>query len=156
MRLQAHEKVELALKKLVLSNPNLVARILIEPQHLRQDKSRPGDIVAMGMGSFLKDTAMECVIISGLAKSCLSNQAKSSDCSLRLAKKAKFVKDKKFSRSISSSAVMRLIPLAMNHLGLRGPHFQTILKEFATSVVTNPAGCSLLQGPFAISHKGAL
>ena len=97
---------------------------------------------------------MDCVIIFGLAKSCLSNQAKSSDFSLRLVvEKAKFMKDKKSSRPISSSAIMRLIPLAMNHVGLRGPHFQAILKEFATSVVTNSSGCSLLQGPFAFYHK---
>jgi hypothetical protein len=91
-RLRAHEKVKFAFKKLVLSNLNPggcafpSTSILIEPQHLRQDKSRPGDIVALGMGAFLKDTAMDCVIISGLAKSCLSYQAKSSDFSLRLAK----------------------------------------------------------------------
>jgi hypothetical protein len=95
------KKVKFAFKKLVLSNPNPgecgfpESSILIEPQHLHQDKSRPGDIVALGMGAFLKDTAMDCVIISSLAKSCLSHQAKCSDFSLQQAEKAKFLKDKK-------------------------------------------------------------
>ncbi len=44
----------------------------------------------------------------------------------------------------------------MNHFGLRGPHFQAVLKEFATIAVTKPEGCSLLQGPFALTHSGAL
>jgi len=97
-RLQAHEKVKYALKILVLSNPNpggcafRDSSILIEHRHLRQDKSRPGDIVALGMGVFLKDTAMDYLIVSGLAKSCLSNQVRSSDFSLRLAEKAKSLK----------------------------------------------------------------
>ena len=51
---------------------------------------------------------------------------------------------------------MRFIPLALNHFGLRGPHFQAVLKEFATIVVTRPEGCSLLRGPFALTHAGAL
>ena len=57
---------------------------------------------------------------------------------------------------MTDSATMRLIPLAMNHVGLRGPHFQAILKEFATLVVSNPAGCALLQDSFALTHKRAL
>ena len=51
---------------------------------------------------------------------------------------------------------MRLVPLALNHLGLRGPHFQAVLKEFASILVTKPEGCSLLKGPFALTHSGAL
>ncbi len=51
---------------------------------------------------------------------------------------------------------MRFVPLALNHFGLRGPHFQAVLKEFATIVVTKPEGCSLLQGSFALTHFGAL
>ncbi len=89
----------------------------------------------MGKGTYLKDTVMDCVVVSGLAKSCLSNQAQSSDFSLRLAEKSKFTKDTRSGCPVASSATMRLIPLAMNHLGLRGPHFQAILKEFATYVV---------------------
>ena len=52
---------------------------------------------------------------------------------------------------------MRFVPLALNHFGLRGPHFRAVLKEFATIVVTNkPEGCSLLRGPIALTHFGAL
>ena len=49
-----------------------------------------------------------------------------------------------------------MVPLALNHLGLRGGHFQAVLKEFATILVTRPGGCTLLQGPFALSINGAL
>ena len=113
-------------------------------------------MVALGKGIYLKDNATDCVIVSGLAKSCLSNQAKSYDFSLRLAEKAKFTKDRKFSYLVVSSATMRLIPKATYHLGLRGLRFKAILKEFAISVVTNPAGCSLFHGSFAVTHSGAV
>jgi hypothetical protein len=49
-----------------------------------------------------------------------------------------------------------LIPLALNHLGLRGGHFKAMLEKFATILVTNPGGCSLLQGPFALSINGVI
>jgi hypothetical protein len=51
---------------------------------------------------------------------------------------------------------MRFVPLAFNHMGLRGPHFQAVLKEFASILVTKPEGCSLLRGPFVLTHTGAL
>jgi hypothetical protein len=51
---------------------------------------------------------------------------------------------------------MSLVPLALNHFGLRGSHFQAVFKEFATIVVTRPEGCSLLQDAFALTHSGAL
>jgi hypothetical protein len=51
---------------------------------------------------------------------------------------------------------MRFVPLALNDFGLRGPLSQAALKEFATIVVTRLEGCSLLQGPFALTHSGAL
>jgi hypothetical protein len=51
---------------------------------------------------------------------------------------------------------MRLVPMTLYNLGLRGPHFQALLKEFASILVTKPEGCSLLQGPFALTHTGAL
>ncbi len=102
------------------------------------------------------DTAMDLIIASGLMKSCLSYAAKSSDFVLKGAERAKFIKDKRSVTPISSSSTMRLVPLALNHLGMRGPHFQAILKEFASIIVTRPEGCSLLSGPFALTHKGAL
>ena len=124
-------------------------------EHLRQGKSRPDDIVALGMGTFLKDTAIDCFVVFGLAISCLSNQAQSSDFSLGLVEKAKFTKDRRSSCLVASYAIMRLISLAMNHRGLRGPHFQRSSPR--TSIVANlAAGGSLLHGPFAVSHRGAL
>jgi hypothetical protein len=120
---------------LVLSNPSPggcafpSTNILTKPLHLRQDNAHPGDVVALGKGVYVKDNAMECVIVSGLVKSCLSNKARSSDFSLRLAEKAKFTKDNRSICDVASSATTRLIPLAINHHGLKGPHIQAILKE---------------------------
>jgi hypothetical protein len=51
---------------------------------------------------------------------------------------------------------MRFIPLAMNHLGLRGGHFNAAIREFATQRVMRPNGCTLMSGQFALSLYGAL
>jgi len=99
---------------------------------------------------------MDVIITSVLKKSCLSNASKGSDFVLRAAEVVKFRKDARSSGPILSSTTRRLIPLALNHLGLRGGHFRAMLKEFATILVTRPGGCSLLQGPFALSINGAL
>jgi hypothetical protein len=99
---------------------------------------------------------MDIVIASGLTKSCLSYSCKSYDYDLKVAKRAKFKKDKKLANPISSSSTIRFVPLAFNHMGMRGPHFQTVLQEFATIMVTKPEGYSLLQGPFVVTHTGAL
>ncbi len=78
-RLQAHEVVKKAMRDLVLSNANPggaafpASSVLIEPQHLRSDRSRPGDILALGRDVHRMDTAMDLVIASGLTKSCLSS-----------------------------------------------------------------------------------
>jgi hypothetical protein len=102
------------------------------------------------------DTAMDLVIASGLTQSCLSSSSKSSDFVLKGAERAKFMKDKRSVNPISSSSTLRLVPLALNHMGLRGPHFQALLKEFASILVTKPEGCPLLSGPFALTHTAAL
>jgi hypothetical protein len=161
-RLQAHEVLKLAVKRLVLSSYTPggsvypAASVLIEPQHLRQDRSRPGDIFAIGNGLHRKDVVMDLVITSVLQQSCLPNAAKGSDFVLRTAEAAKFRKDARSCGPIQSSATRRFVPLAINHLGLRGGHFQALLKEFATTLVTRPGGCVLLQGPFGLSINGAL
>jgi len=65
---QTHEAVKLAMKRLILSNsdPDGCAfpkeSVLIEPPHLRQDKSRPGDVYTMGNGLHRKDSVMDIVI----------------------------------------------------------------------------------------------
>ncbi len=41
-------------------------------------------------------------------------------------------------------------------MGLKDPHFQAVLKEFASILVTKLEGCSLLRGPFALTHTEAL
>jgi hypothetical protein len=151
-----------ALKELVLSNPNPggaafpASTILIEPPHLRGDKSIPRDIMALGRDVHKLDVAMNIVIASGLTKSRLSSSCKSYDFVLKAAEKAKFRKDIRSVNPISSSSTMRFVPLALNYFGLRGPHFQAVLKEFAKILVTKPEGCSLLHGLFALTHSGAL
>ncbi len=75
-RIRAHEVVKLTLKRLVLSCPTPAgcvfpsASLLIEPRHLRQDSSRPGDMYAIGHGMHRKDSVMDLVINSGFQKSC--------------------------------------------------------------------------------------
>ena len=99
---------------------------------------------------------MDLVVASGLKISCLSSSCKSCDFVLKAAEKTKFRKDLNSITPIAYSSTMRFVPLALNHFGLRGAHFQALLKEFATIAVTRPEGCSLLQGSFALTHSGAL
>jgi hypothetical protein len=60
-RLQVHEAVKRALKEQVLSNPNPggasfpASSILIDPPHLRRDKSSPGDIPALARSRCSQD-----------------------------------------------------------------------------------------------------
>jgi len=44
----------------------------------------------------------------------------------------------------------------MNQCGRRGPHFDAILREMASLLIKRPAGCRLLQGPFALPPTVAL
>jgi hypothetical protein len=161
-RHQAHEAVKLAMQRVVLSCPDPAgcafpkASILIEPAHLRQDKSRPGDIYAMGAGLYRKDTVMDVVITSALQRSCLTNTSKSSDYAIRRVETEKFRKDARSVGPIQNSSTKRFVPLALNHFGMRGGHFNAVLKEYATTLVTKPSGCPLMKGPFALSMKGAL
>jgi hypothetical protein len=161
-RLQDHEVLKMSLKDLVLSNykPGGAAfpasSILIEPPHLRQDKSRLGDIYALGRGVHRMDSVMDIVIASALTKSCSLPYSQSSDFMLRQAENKKFNNDLRSTEPIQESATRRLIPLASNHFGLRGPHFQVVLQEFATLLVAKPGGCPLLKGPFALTHTAAI
>ena len=99
---------------------------------------------------------MDVVITSVLKQSCLSNVAKGSDYVLRTVEAVKFRKDSRSICLIQSFATRRVVLLAINHLGLRGGHFQALLKEFATTLVTRLGGCVLLQGLFALFINGAL
>ncbi len=75
-RLHAHEVVKLAIKRLVLVNPIPAGcvfprdYVIIEPTHLRQERSRPGDIYAMGTGMHMKDSVMDVVVTFALQRSC--------------------------------------------------------------------------------------
>ncbi len=44
----------------------------------------------------------------------------------------------------------------MNQCGKRGPHFDALLRESASVMIKRPAGCRLLQGPFAVPPTVAL
>ena len=104
----------------------------------------------------MKDTVMYIVITSALKQPCLLQSLKGSDYAIRKAESVKFKTYARSSGPIHTSSTRRLVPLALNHLGLRGGHFEAVLKEFATILVTRPSGCALLQGPFALSINGAL
>jgi hypothetical protein len=160
--LQAHEVFKLAVKRLLLTpssaggNVFPAASFLAEPMHLRQDMSRPGDVYAIGNGMHKKDTMMDTVITFALKLSCLLNATQVSDHVIRANESIMFRADARSSDTIQSSVTRRLIPLALNHMGLRGGHFSAIMKEYATILVKRPGGCSLLRGTFALSLNGAL
>ena len=67
-----------------------------------------------------------------------------------------FTKDLRSVNPIQLSTTQRLIPLVMNQRGRRGPHFQTMLREFASLLIKRSSGCNLLQGPFALPPTVAL
>ncbi len=75
--LHAHELFKLAVKRLVLTSPTPggcvfpSASDLIEPKHLRQDMSRPGDVYDVGSGMHRKDNVIDIVITSALKQTCL-------------------------------------------------------------------------------------
>jgi hypothetical protein len=99
---------------------------------------------------------MDIIVTFALKQSCLTHASKGSDYVIRVVEYVKFRADACSIGPIQSSATRRLIPLALNHMGLRRGHFQAVLKEFTTILVTRPGGCSLLQGSFALSLNGAL
>jgi len=95
---------------------------LVEPRHLRQDMSRPGDVYASGQGIHMTEAVMDIVITSELHKSCLFQTTLSSDFVIRDVENRKFISDANSSGLIQNSATGRFISLTLNHLGLRGGH----------------------------------
>jgi len=150
------------MKRPVLTNSMPAGRafpkesVLVEPPHLRADKSRPGDIYALGIGLHKKDSVMDVVITSDMQRSCLLHSSKSFDFAIRKTENEKFNKDARSVGPIQNCPIKRFLPLAMNHFGLRGGHFNAALKEFASQLVLRPSGCPLMKGPFALSVNGAL
>ena len=104
----------------------------------------------------MKDTMMDIVITLALKPSCLLNATKDSDFAIRVAKSVKFRDDARSRGPIQSSATRRMIPVALDHLVLRGGHFSAIPREFVAILVTRPSGCSFLKGAFALLLNGAL
>jgi len=154
---------KLVVKRLVLTSYSPVGNVfplssvLIEPMHLRHDRSRPGDVYDVGNGMHRKDTVMDIVITSAMKQSCLLQSTKGSDYAIHKSESVKFRADVRFTGPIQSYSSCRLIQLALNQMGLRGGHFAAVLKEFATILMmTRPGGCALLQGPFALSINSAL
>jgi hypothetical protein len=110
----------------------------------------------MGTGLHRKDSVMDVVVTSAMQRSCLLHSSKSSDYAIRKVENEKFRKDARSVGPIQNCATKRFIPLAMNHFGLRGGHFNAALTEFASQLVLRPSGCPLMKGPFALSMNGAL
>ena len=78
----------------------LAASVLIEPRHLRQDRSSPGDVYAIGHGMHMKDFVMDIIITSAIKSSCLTHASKGSDFVIRDAESVKFRKDARSSGPI--------------------------------------------------------
>jgi len=110
-----------------------------------------------------KYSLMDIIITCAIKHSCLTRVIKGSDYVIRNVESVKFRKDARSASSghVQSSSNRRLIPLALNHLGLRGGHIQAMLKEFATILVTRPRGSLSSKAPSpspltALSTRGAL
>jgi len=101
--------------------------ILYCPDLRHQDRSRPGDVYAIGNGMHMKDIVMDFVVTSALKHARLIHATKGSDCVIRAVESVKFRADARSTGPIRSSATRRLIPLALNQMGLRGGHFQAML-----------------------------
>jgi hypothetical protein len=99
---------------------------------------------------------MDVVVTSAMQKSCLLQSVTISDYVIKKAENQKFGKDSISIEPIQYNSIMRFIPLAMNHFGLRGSHCNAALREFASQLVMRPTGCSIMSGPFALSLNGAL
>ena len=86
----------------------------------------------------------------------VADAAYSTDKHLRLAEGTKYDNDSKSSYPLQTSLSMRLVPLAANQFGRRGPHFQSFLAECAYELVLRPSGCRLLSGPSKQSPREAI
>ncbi len=103
-------------------------QLIIEARHLRSDASIPGDLYAIEGGTHAKDAAMDVLITSTLAQSCLLQSSTSSDYAIKLVENNKFSKDLRNKEPLQLSHTQRFIPLAMNQCGRRGPHFDAALR----------------------------
>jgi len=134
--LHIHEVLKLALKNLCLCHhdPGGVLchsdSVDCEPRHLRHDGSKPGDLYRTVPGG-IKDVAMDVTTSSCTCPTNVVCASVNTDKHLRAAENVKFDKDLKSSYPLQASSSMRLVPLAVNQFGRRGPHFQAFLSECA-------------------------
>ena len=129
----------------------------MEPSNIRPDGTRPADISRRrGTGGGARDINMDVTIGTATQESCLSKATKSSDAVLLKREGVKWDDDKKSSYPLQNSATQQtFIPLALNHFGRRGPHFNALLNQFASQLISRPGGCRLLNGPFAQTKASA-
>ena len=159
--LQVHEVSKLALMRLCLCHhdPGGVlcptSSISCEPRHLRHDGSKPGDLYRTVPGA-VKDIAMDVTTSSCSCPSHVVSASSSTDKHIRAAENLKFDNDLKSCYPLLTSSSIRLVPLAANQFGRRGPHFQALLAEYASELVLRPSGCSLLSGPSRQSPREAV
>jgi len=104
----------------------------------------------------LRDIAMDVCIASCTKKTGLTDAADNPDHTAIEKEKHKFEKDDKSCVRLQSSSTIRFVPLCANQFGRRGPHFEALLTEFAAELVSRPAGCRLLNGPYKQTYKQAL
>ena len=152
---QAHDVTKLAIKRLAFCNHDPGGSLCrdkdveLEPNNIRPDGTRPADIRRRGTGGGARDINMDVTIGTATRESCLSKATKSSDAVLLKREGAKWDDDKRSSYPLQNSATQTFIPLALNHFGRRGPHFNALLNQFASQLISRPGGCRLLSGPFA-------
>ena len=106
-------------------------------------------------GHSAHDVAMQ-VMISSRSMSNLLHSSSSSYYTLRQAENVKFTKDIRNKEPIHKSNKPRLISLANNQCGRRGPLLEVALKEFASLLIKRSTAWCLLDGPFAVPPSVAL
>ncbi len=77
----------------------------------------------------------DVIMSSSLSQFSLQPSSTSSDYALRKAENTKFTKDLRNVDPIQLLGTQRLIPLTMNRCGRRGPHFEAMLREFASLLI---------------------
>ena len=118
-----------------------------EIKGLRTDASKPGDVFRQTTGA-LKDIAVDVCISSCTRSSALKDSANDPDAVAKEKEQYKYKKDDESVTRLQSSNSIRFVPATMNQFGRRGPHFEALLREFAAELVTRPAGCKLMKGPY--------
>ena len=162
--LQQHETIKGAVKWHVFCGDDPAGPIFkddklvdYEERHLRNDNTKPGDVTASDPACPLQRK----LVMDAVAKSCTSRtalrngSASSPDQIMHEGEGDKFSADSRSRQSLQTATSMRFIPLASNHLGRRGWHFEALLLELSFHIVHKPSGCRLMQGTFAMSADQA-